>query len=131
MPININFECNLTTVFQDWPNLVWETQTGGGFGQALIARILHSKFFVFSADITRCYFRYLSPEVVTQWFTLIGAALYLVGLYFLLVRKKFPLLLLFLLTPVLVIFKFPLEFFYLGVIGVIVFGLVNLIWRKT
>lgn len=126
--MNINFVCTKTWILQDVPHQIWEAQTSDWNSNTLITRFFHNKFLFYANNGLRCYLSYLSPDFIAAAFTIIGLALFITGLYFLVRRKKYPLLTILIAAPMSPLLSVPKQatnqaaIIYGAILSVILFG---------
>ncbi len=124
-------QCNLTTINQAIEVQIFAQQTIDGRNQpVLITRFLHNKAGIYASETAKCYFSVLDLSFLSKNLSLIGLVSFLY-LSFLLAKKgNMFYTLMFLLIPILPIFKIPetvVIYTYKGLtsIGVILFALKN------
>lgn len=132
--MNIDFVCNKTWIFGDVWHQIWEAQTADGLRVPLeVTRLLHNKFFFYANNFSRCYFFYLSPDFVAAAFTIVGLLFFLIGLWYLVIEKKWFVLILLLSAPLLPLFEIPREKIQQGIVlyfiegAIVVFGVYRLL----
>lgn len=135
--MNINFVCIKDGILQDVPHQLWEATTADGHSaNVLVTRFLHNKLLFYSNNFFRCYLSYLSPDFVTTAFSIIGLVFFLAGVYFLVRRRIWILLVILLLAPLSPLFSFPKNNLVQGLILysvlllVILFGLYHSLRSK-
>lgn len=99
----MNFEgiaCNLSTIKAAVPHHIWEAQVFDRIIPTNEARIFHNKIIFFGNDLAGCYAGYFSPEYLSAHLSFVGFLLFLVGIWYLLSRKKFLLPILLIGLPV-------------------------------
>lgn len=123
--MNFNNLCSLSTIDPNFTRHVWEAQIYDRTVSPEVIRLFHNKIFYFLNDASNCYLNYFSPDFLFQRFTLIGVALFIIGIYHLFSTKKYRVLFALFLTPIV--------YFPLGIgtdIIIIIVGLKSLFWRK-
>lgn len=127
----MNFEpiCSISGINLDIPLLIWELETGDNSGSVFITRLLHNKLVVAGNSYLGCYTSFFSPEVVTSIFGILGLALFIIGIYFLISKRHFKILAILLILPIISITQITTPFINRKVIlvalhlFVILFGL--------
>lgn len=134
--MNINFTCNLTFIIRDVPHQIWEAQSADGGIPVLLSRFLHNKPTFFADNFLRCYLSYLSPEFINAAFTFLGLILFLIGLWYVVTKKKKLLLALILVAPLFPLFELPKVMLWQGIIIytvealIIIYGVIRLFKRR-
>jgi hypothetical protein len=97
--------CTIAWISQDLPHQVWEAQAADGMGAyTWLTRFLHNKIMFWGSNLARCYVSYLSPDYIAKKFTLVGLAVFLVTIWWLVSRKKYKWLALIFLIPAILLF---------------------------
>ncbi len=132
-----DFSCDIGHIQNDVPHQIWEAITGGGQIPPLVSRFLHSTPSFYANNMLRCYLSYLSPEFINQTFTFAGLLLFGLGIWHLVINKRWKIITLFLLAPLSPLFDFPGNGFiqtvilYSALIMIMLFGVKNLFtWSK-
>lgn len=86
--MNIDLNCDRFAVAREVPLLVPEAQAADQGASTFLTRFLHNKLTFYTNGYSKCYLSYLSPDTITTMFSIFGLALFLVGLYALIKRKK-------------------------------------------
>lgn len=134
--MNFNFTCIGSRIKIDLPGQIWEAQTYDPSGQTFLTRAFHNKASFVADNYFRCYLSYFSPEFVTSAFSIIGLILFLVGLYYIFVKKQWKLLALLLVAPLFPLFEIPQNvairaiIIYVALISVMVYGIWSFLKRK-
>ena len=99
------YECNIRTVFQAIPPLVWYAQTSEDSSQSpIITRFLHNKATIFTNQFARCYANTLDPVEVYRAIGLLGLIFLSVYIYTIFSRKNWILIIIFLSIPIFTVF---------------------------
>lgn len=94
--------CNIDTVFQSVPPIIWYEQTADGQSQRTkITRFFHNKVSVFGAQLAKCYSGAFAPEDVYQSTGILGLFLWLYFIYKVAMEKIQVLAIIVLLLPFL------------------------------
>ena len=132
-----DFSCDIGHIKNDVPGQIWEAITAGGRINPLVARFLHNTPSFYANNLLRCYLYYLSPEFINQTFTFAGLILFGLGLWHLVINKRWGIIILLLLVPFSPLFDFPSDgliqtiILYSGLVIVMLFGMKNFFsWLK-
>lgn len=135
--MNFNFSCDIGHIKLDVPHQLWEATTADGHANTFLTRFLHNTPSFYGSNFFKCYLSYLSPDFINQTFSLIGLVLFGLGLWYLVVNKKWPILIFLLIAPLSPLFDLPSSglaqttILYTVLILVMCFGVKNLfIWLK-
>lgn len=100
--------CNFKTATQALAPRIFAEQTVDGHDQpVLVTRFLHNKVGIFANEFSRCYFNVLDPNFVYHSVGLIGIIFWLYFSYQIIVKKRWLMLSMFLVVPVLPFLRFP------------------------
>lgn len=102
-----DFSCDIGHIQLDVPHQIWERSTIDSQANIWYTRFLNNKPVVYLNNILHCYFSYLSPDFINQTFTIFGLILFGIGLYYIVVNKKWPILTFLLLAPISPLFDLP------------------------
>lgn len=94
--------CSIKTVKQVLPPVIWFEQTIDGKNQSIwVTRFLHNKVGIAGSQYAKCYFNSLDPQNAYKSVGLLGLAFWLYFIYFVSTKKVWPLILIFLLVPLI------------------------------
>src|SRR5574340_1691862 len=134
MSMVFEFSCDIGHIRNDVPHQLWEAITADGNANTLLTRFLHNTPSFYANDLLRCYLSFFSPDFLNQAFTFLGLLLFGFGLWYLITHKKWRILIVVVLVPLLPLFDLPSSGFaqvailYSLWLLVMVFGLKNL-WQ--
>ncbi len=130
--MSTDFTCNWEWIKLDVPHQIWEAQTADGIrAHTFLTRLFHNKFLFYPDNILRCYLSYLSPDFITGAFSFIGMVFFLAGVFYLVFNRRWLLLAVLLIVPLLPLFKIPNNISAEAVILYVVEGLVIIyaVWQ--
>lgn len=135
--MNFDYSCDIGHIKLDVPHQIWEAVTSDGNANTLVTRFFHSSPSFYINNLTNCYLSYLSPDFLNQKLTILGLALFSLGLWHLIVNKKWRILAVILVAPLSPLFDFPASgpsqtaILYIAYGVLIFFGTINLFsWLK-
>lgn len=100
--------CNLQTVKLAFAPVIFEQTTIDGSAQpVLLTRFLHNKVGIYSSAIARCYLAALDPNFINNSTSIVGLLSLLFFLYKAASKIYYPLLTIFLISPLLSFFNAP------------------------
>jgi hypothetical protein len=103
--VKTQWECNVHTIFQSIPPIIFYEQTIDGKIQApLVTRFLHNKPGIFMSQFAKCYTHNLEPLEVFTTVGIVGLFFWANFIYVVLTRKNWLLLSVFLIIPAISIF---------------------------
>ncbi|MBI4099903.1 hypothetical protein HY440_02750 [Candidatus Microgenomates bacterium] len=102
-----DFSCDIGHIRNDIPHQLWEATTADGNANTLVTRFFHNTPSFYANNFLKCYLSYLSPDFLSQTFTIFGLVLFGLGLWYLLIRRKWFILALLFLAPIFPLFDFP------------------------
>lgn len=91
--MNFNLSCDRYSIGTLVPLLIQEAQSADGNISPLVARLLHNKVGFWISGTSQCYLSYFSPEFILSTFTLVGLIFFLLGLWLMIKKRKFAILL--------------------------------------
>lgn len=98
-------KCNINTIFQAMPPVIWYEQTIDGKDQPpTLTRFIHNKLNIFSSQMAKCYAYRLDPVDIYRSLGILGLFFWV---YFAWAMSQYlnkPLIFAFLLTPFITIF---------------------------
>ncbi len=118
--------CNTDTAKQALPPRIFAEQTIDGSGQnILVTRFFHNKLGILSSEFSRCYFNVLDFNFLIKALSVIGLIGYLSFVYHILVNKKYYLIAIFILLPIIPFLKLP---FAISLIVYKIFAIIGLLF---
>ncbi len=129
-----DFSCDIGHIQNDLPHQLWEAISADGHANTLLTRFLHNTPSFYGSNFLKCYLFYLSPDFINQTFSLIGLILFGLGMWYLVVNKKWPITAFLLIAPLSPLFDIPSDglaqtiIIYCALILVMFFGAKN-IWE--
>ncbi len=105
--MTFDFSCDIGHIRNDLPHQLWEATTADGNANTLVTRFFHNTPSFYTNDLLKCYLSYLSPDFLNQTFTILGLLLFALGLWHLVVNKKWLLIIFLLLAPLSPVFDIP------------------------
>lgn len=107
--------CNVDTAFLALPPRIFaETTTDGNTQNTKLTRFFHNKIGILASEFGRCYFNLIDPYFLYQTLGPIGLFGWLYLGYYLISRKRWNLLLVLSIFPILSIIHFVLTFMMVG-----------------
>lgn len=95
-----DFPCNITSVFQSVPPIIWYEQTADDkLQRTFITRFFHNKANVFSSQFAKCYAGSFDPAYIYRSVGILGLFLWLYFIYLITYRKIQIFILVVLLLP--------------------------------
>lgn len=137
--MNFDFTCTGSRIFLDLPYQIWEMQTGDPQISTVLTRFFHNRLFFLGNDFFRCYLSYFSPDYLGRALSVFGVALFSLGLFFLVSKRRWLILTIVLAGPLFPLFEFPADSFWRGFllwtgwsisIAIGLIGSVNLFHKK-
>lgn len=132
--MNFEFTCTGSRILMDIPHQIWEAQTADGPANTLLTRFFHSRPSFLAENFLRCYLSYLSVDFIAGTFTVLGLLLFLLGLWYLISKRKWAIVSVLLLAPLSPLFEFPADGTWRAVIlfapqiAVMIIGLIQTIF---
>ncbi len=105
--MSFDFICSRDRILLDVPYQIWEAQSADGGLNVFLTRLFHNKLLFYGSNFFRCYLSYFSPDFIARVFTIFGLIFFLLGVWYLISRKKRFLAILFLLVPLSPLFQIP------------------------
>lgn len=103
-PAKPQIECDLKSVFQAIPPVVWYEQTIDGIDQPpIVTRFFHNKANIFTSQLFKCYASKLDPLEVFKVIGLLGFMFWLYFVWKIILKKMWLWTSLFLTIPMLLI----------------------------
>lgn len=94
--------CNIKTIKQVMPPVIWFEQTIDGHDQSIwITRFLHNKVGIFGSQFAKCYSNSIDLQIAYKSVGLLGLVFWLYFIYHISSKKNWPLILIFLLVPLI------------------------------
>ena len=130
--MNFDFSCDIGHIQLEVPHQIWELTTAHGLTNPLLVRFLYNKPSFYATDLLRCYVHYLSPEFLNETFTIFGLILFGLGLWHLIIHKKWLIIAFLAVAPLSPLFDTPSDgvlqtvILYSALILVMLFGVKNL-----
>lgn len=127
-----DFSCDIGHIKNDVPHQLWEAISADGNANTLVTRFLHNTPSFYANNLLRCYLSYLSPDFINQTFTILGLILFGLGLWYLIINKKWLILIWLLAAPLSPLFDIPNNglfqtiILYSVLVLVMIFGVRNL-----
>lgn len=103
----VSFSCDIGHIRNDLPHQLWEATTADGNANTLVTRFFHNTPAFYANDLLKCYLSYLSPDFLNQTFTIFGLILFGLGLWYLVIRRRWLILTILLLAPISPLFDLP------------------------
>lgn len=132
-----DFSCDIGHIQNDLPHQLWEAVSADGNANTLLTRFFHNTPSFYGSNLLKCYLFYLSPDFLNQTFTFIGLVLFGLGLWRLVINKRWKIIILVLLAPLSPLFDVPNNgliqtiILYSALVLVMLFGIKNLFtWSK-
>lgn len=106
--MNTELFCDRFAILRDVPLQLWEAQTAdGSTAPPLLTRFYHNKVLFYGTNFLRCYLSYFSPDFILHIFGLLGTIFFLIGIIYIVDKKKKFYEVLLIISPFFPLFRIP------------------------
>lgn len=135
--MSFDFSCDIGHIKLDVPHQIWEAVTSDGNANTIVTRFFHNTPSFYVNNLVNCYVSYLSPDFLNQRLTIFGLLLVILGLWHIVINRKWRILGAILVAPLSPLFDVPesgqaqTAILYVAYGVLIFFGTINLLtWLK-